>query len=268
MVGVGSYKNQAIAPLRYAASDALDIAKALQGQQGDQAFREIVPLVDTEATLANVKKWLDEKTPVHDPSDQVFIYFSGHGAVDKDGQPYLCVYDTDPSNLAETALSISYLNEIVDKAKAGRFVVVFDCSFAARPDADSLSDDLGRFKTLNILPPDPAIAGGKAYFENLAARPGGDKRALVLTACMPDETALEYVYQLHGSLTYFFLEALYGAAGTNERGMVTMEQIIGKADNPGYVPNKVAEVGALGYPQTVGVFGDRSLSWSVKALTK
>ncbi len=258
LVGVGTYAKDAIAPLKYAASDCLDVAAIITAKEQDYSKDGTVVLTDREATLANVRKWMtDIQRRVS--KDQIFIYFSGYGAVNAKGEAFLCLQDTDPADLDGTALPVAEVAKLLDEIKPERAVVVFDCSFATKH--SELDPGIGRARTLDTIPNGATVTGANAFVENVAARPGGNKRACVLTACQPDQAALEYVAYEHGLLTHFLLEAMRGEADDGN-GYITIEEIVN------YVPGKVAEIGSLGYPQNPGVFGDKKMAWNVRKPAK
>ncbi|MCX6101427.1 MAG: caspase family protein, partial [Candidatus Bipolaricaulota bacterium] len=86
IIGVSEYADPSIADLEYAASDARELALALETQCGF-ARPNILLLVEDEATRDGIAAgfaWLNEHVG---PSDLAFVYFAGHGSavVDREG---------------------------------------------------------------------------------------------------------------------------------------------------------------------------------------
>jgi hypothetical protein len=113
------------------------------------------PSPDRDATLANVRRWLDVDLQTLGPDDAAVLYFSGFGAAvpaararsqaasdplataaigrrnwDDDYEKYVLMFDTDPNNIPRTALNVKEIIQAVKRCKARRILVVFDCSFA------------------------------------------------------------------------------------------------------------------------------------------
>ncbi len=85
----------------------------------------------TKAKILESLKWLKEKAG-KDSQATVFIYYSGHGWVDKtDNAYYLLQHDVKPSKLANSALSAKDFTEALRQIKAERLLVVIDSCHAA-----------------------------------------------------------------------------------------------------------------------------------------
>lgn len=85
----------------------------------------------TKAEILNGLKWLKESAE-KDSQATVFIYYSGHGWVDKtDNAYYLLSHDVKPSKLANSALSAKDFTEALRQIKAERLLVVIDSCHAA-----------------------------------------------------------------------------------------------------------------------------------------
>src|ERR1035441_8920523 len=51
------------------------------------------------------------------PEDFLLLYFSCHARKDLDGTPYIATVDTDPSRLILTAVSITYISDLVRRCR-------------------------------------------------------------------------------------------------------------------------------------------------------
>ncbi len=126
-------------------------------QQRGRVFAYIpnAPSPERDATLANIRRWLEVDLQTLGPDDAAVLYFSGFGAAIPaararklaDGDPaasaaigarnwrddyekYVLMYDTDPDNIPRTALNVKEIIRAVKRCKARRILVIFDCSFA------------------------------------------------------------------------------------------------------------------------------------------
>jgi DNA segregation ATPase FtsK/SpoIIIE, S-DNA-T family len=64
------------------------------------------------------------------PDDLVVIYFSGHGQLSSRGRLYLAVYNSEPTQLAATAISASWLRELLEESAAASTVILLDCCYS------------------------------------------------------------------------------------------------------------------------------------------
>jgi tetratricopeptide (TPR) repeat protein/uncharacterized caspase-like protein len=128
IIGVSRYpKLPGGRQLQFAERDAALLAAALSDSGFDKS--NIRVLVSTQATLQAVRSavgnWLARSTS---PTDDVFIFFSGHGMVESEfGEAYLLCHDSDPQDLYATALSVSDLKQaFLDRVKARQVLFIVD----------------------------------------------------------------------------------------------------------------------------------------------
>lgn len=106
VIGISKYKDSRIAGLRYASADVHSFYEWLISQQGGgYAPSRIRLLLDSEATVQNIKNalfnWL--KQPLKE--DMVTIYFAGHGSPESPDSPnnlFLLPYDSVYDDVATT----------------------------------------------------------------------------------------------------------------------------------------------------------------------
>jgi uncharacterized caspase-like protein len=136
-------------------------------------------------------------------NDTVFILIAGHGTVDDTGA-YILTYDSDPGNLAKTALPMAELHTLVENelAQAGHVIFLADVCRAA------------------------TIAGQKS--PDVVAELGeASGEMLGLMAARPTELSLEgpEFGGGHGAFTYSLLRGLEGAADQDHDGFVTAGEL-------------------------------------------
>jgi replicative superfamily II helicase len=119
--------------------------------------------------------------------DVIVISFAGHGS--PDGQ--LVAFDTDPENLAGTAVSMAELAEAFKATKARAVLCILDCCFSGQAPARVLEA---------AARPRSAFAFTGIYGEG----------RILLAACATNESAWEQPGTGHGLLTHAVIEAWTG----------------------------------------------------------
>ncbi len=178
----------------------------------------------TKSAILDSLNWLKEKT-VSDPNATIFIYYSGHGWVDKNtNHYYLLQHDIKPTKIAISALSAETFTEGLRQIIAERLLVVIDSCHAAGM-ATSKEADLELDEEFDDF---IRVAPSKGLIEELKQGKG----RVVFTA---SEGEQKYWIKKDGSLsiyTYHFLEALQGAGnkpGDTEVRVSNLMNHVGKA---------------------------------------
>ena len=206
VVGVANYKNLASnLQLQFAERDAEAIYSILISPEGGNFRAENVHrIVGARATLANLKRELEQWLPsVAKEDDRVVVYFAGHGFVHQ-GIGYLAPHDFDPKNIPGTGYPMSTLGQVIgSKIKAKWKVLLTDSchSGAITPDADTQTIN----RTLQDL--------GKSLFSLSASR---DRERSFESKDWGGG---------HGIFTYYVVKGLEGEADENRDGIVTADEI-------------------------------------------
>jgi uncharacterized caspase-like protein len=154
-------------------------------------------------------------------NDTVYILIAGHGTVDSGGA-YILTWDSDPENLAATALPMAELHTVVEEAlsRVGHVILLADVCRAAT---------IAGQKTTTL--------GG--VVEQIGEASG---ELLGLMAARPQELSLEgpEFGGGHGAFTWSVLKGLEGAADSDHDGLVTAGELIDfvSTDVPGLTRNK------------------------------
>jgi WD40 repeat protein len=200
IIGVNQYANTQY-NLRYAVSDAQNFALEVKRKQElvkpDQKV-EVIPLLNAEATKANILKTLIELTRRVQPDDGVIVYFSGHGAANGNSF-YLIPHDIgyqgrrdmlDAMSLRailKHSISDKELEDAFEKIDAGRILLVIDaCNSGQALDSEEKRRGPMNSKGLAQL----------AY----------EKGMYVLTASQSIELAYESEALKHSYMTYALIE--------------------------------------------------------------
>jgi uncharacterized caspase-like protein len=224
VVGVSKY--QKLPPdlwLQYPDADAKALGRYLASPRGGGIPPDqMLVLTNEQATTAALRSAFQSFLKTRPGrNDTVFILIAGHGTVDSSGA-YILTWDSDPENLAGTALPMSELHSVVEEAlsKVGHVILLADVCRAAT---------IAGQKTTEL--------GG--VMELIGEAPG---ELLGLMAARPKELSFEgpEFGGGHGAFTWSVLKGLEGAADSDRDGFVTAGELIDfvTADVPGLTRNK------------------------------
>ncbi|MGC4055073.1 MAG: caspase family protein [Paludibaculum sp.] len=206
VVGIAAYKNlPENAQLSFPERDAESVYSILISPEGGNFRAENVHrLIGAKATLANLRKELEEWLPsVTKDDDRVLIYFAGHGFVFQN-RAYLAPYDITQDNIATTGYPMDRLGEVFGTKIKGKWKVMLtdSChSGAITPAADA------------------AVINGKLLDLN--------KNVFSLTASRDRERSYESKEWGggHGIFTYYVVKGLEGLADESQDGIVTADEL-------------------------------------------
>lgn len=206
VVGISEYKN--LPPqgqLKYPQRDAASIYTSLISPEGGQFPPENVHrLIGAQATLANLRRELEEWLPgVAQADDRVVIYFAGHGFV-SGGKAYLAPADIDLNNIPGTSYPMETLGRVIgSKIRAKWKVLLTDSchSGAITPAADAQQINASLMQL--------------------------DRSLFSLTASRDREQSYESEIWGggHGVFTYYAMKGIEGEADENRDGVVTADEL-------------------------------------------
>jgi WD40 repeat protein len=218
-IGINDYGDKAKRlRLDFASTDASDVFNALVNTQDSRfnkfggLYAEVLPAYvhDSEATkeevyeaLASMQRNMAKSTG----DDLAVVMFSGHGAV-LDGQFYLLPYGVNAataSRLEATAIPVTELQgKLAELAKHGRVLVLLDAchSGAAAGDGTQIAPNANLLRSALVA-----------------------SNVTVLTSSNADEVSREDPRWGNGAFTKALLEALGGAADTNNDGLISMSEL-------------------------------------------
>jgi len=206
-IGVSDYRNHAL-KLNFAANDATALAEELR-QRGQGLFKQVFispPLLNGQATLANIDKAFNELAGKVQPQDVFVLYLAGHGkTVDAHYHfvPWELVYDGKAFPVQQ-ALDQKRLSDLLARIPAQKSLVLLDTCNAgsftvAANSADQQEKSRGDWSDQTAI-------------DHLMNATG----SAVLMASADDKMAFEG-YQNHGVFTYALLEGLRKADSNNNR---------------------------------------------------
>jgi len=225
-VGISRYKNTSIKPLRYADRDARAFAQQMQSLPNNAVHPQHVRLLlNEQATLKNVKEALTVFLKETIAEDVVYIYFAGHGSPEPDNPDnmYFLTHDTDPANMAVTALPMWDIETFLQRyIKAERVVVLADTCHSG-----GIGPQMGP-RAGGIVQGDGGSAVNR-YFHSLATAGSG---RTIFTASEPNEMSFEGENYGggHGAFTHFLLQGMRGAADLDHDNIITLGELADYVD--------------------------------------
>lgn len=210
MVGISKYqKLPQDLWLQYPDADARSLSQLLASPRGGAVpASQILTLTNDQATTAAIRTALQDFLKTRPGKDDtVYILIAGHGTVDNTGA-YILTYDSDPQNLAGTALPMAELHSAVEQSltKVGHVILMADVCRAAT---------IAGQKSTNI---------GDSV-QQIGEAPG---ELLGLMAARPRELSMEgpEFGGGHGAFSWAVLRGLNGEADADHDGFVTAGELI------------------------------------------
>ncbi|KYC34617.1 hypothetical protein WA1_51460 [Scytonema hofmannii PCC 7110] len=202
LVGVNHYQDSQIPDLRYCANDCKELAEALTIATQQFQKTEIIPLYDGGEKPPNLSEIITsiQQFRLAKPEDTVLFYFSGHGYLDFNNRPILCVADTNLEDLAGTGLKLDILLNELRQSKAQRQLVWLD---ACQEGEQHQDDRIGQNPTGQLL----------AVLEQQAEQ---SQDFYAMLSCNKTERSWEIPELRHGLFTYCLIEGLGGKAANTE----------------------------------------------------
>jgi uncharacterized caspase-like protein len=212
IVGIGTFTDKNIEPLRYTASDAQSFKDALLDPKiGSFKADHVHALLNDDATTKNIKMQLNWLARSAGPDDLVVVYVATHGSsrdLDTVGVNYIITHDTeigasiDPDSLYATALPmVEIANAIATRVKARKAAIFLDTCYsgnAAVQDTKLIA---------------PGIKNASPSAETLNHIKQGAGR-MVFAAAGTDQESLESDTLKHGFFTYYLVQALRQQGGS------------------------------------------------------
>jgi len=170
-------------------------------------------LVDSDATLAAIRRELEALAQRAKPDDTVVIFFSGHGmrlGDASDAASALIPFDCDPANLSGSILPEAEISSALNRIQARRVVVFIDaCHSGAATSFKSLNDSL---TTLG-------------YTEKSLARLAEGTGRVLIASSRASEFSLVFDGARNSLFTEHLLNALRGGARTRGDGLIRVFEV-------------------------------------------
>jgi uncharacterized caspase-like protein len=216
-VGVDDFSDPLIPNLQWAAADATTFFSAATSGR-DPGRLESRLLVNGDATLKSVRNALGDWLATSRPSDNVIVYFAGHGARElrpgadvNHADAYLLPVDAEINSLYSTSLSLRYeVPTLLQRIAARHVIFILDCCLAGSSRTTAPGMRNRGIDGPNITRAE-AVAGHPLH-SAVALSAGGSadvgEGVIVLSACGPNQSALESDEFGHGVFTHFLTSVM------------------------------------------------------------
>lgn len=201
-VGINSYEDKMIRPLRFASADAESFYNRLS-QALPKNETHLSLLTDKDATRQNILELIGERLPrIAVADDLVLIFFAGHGAPETDDSVdsvsrYIVAHDTKYNSIFATGIDLEAdLTRLIKRIQAKLIVVFMDTCFSGQAGGRTFEG--------------PRIAQHRANLRaglELSKLDLGEGR-VILSASDSNELAREDPTLQHGVFTFFVLQTL------------------------------------------------------------
>ncbi len=198
-IGINSYER--LPTLQFAVADAELFSKTVGHLQHDGVEAHL--LLDQRASRQRILSKLDELADSTTESDQVVLYYAGHG-ITSDGVGYIVPADADPQKLEGTAISMHEVGERFKRIPTKQKIMFVDSCYAGAFDI---------FQTRHVR----AIES----LEKLVTGSGD----VVIAAGTDTQAVVDYAGLKHGVFTYYLAEGLLGRADTDGDQLVTVTEL-------------------------------------------
>jgi len=211
-IGVSQYDNPNIR-LKYAAQDAIDLAKVWKVQQRKGFYRNVTIKLLPDATQEEVfegLKWIQAQTT---QNDVAIVSLSGHGT-NENGQYYFLPRDVNIYQLKQTAVAYHKIKNTVSSVlgKALFFVDTCHSGDVMGDHGGSSSKGLARIETPDVV----QISNDLGSAEN---------GVVVFASSTGAQYSLEDSRWKNGAFTEALVEALHGKADYTRDGAISINEL-------------------------------------------
>lgn len=209
ILGIEDYQN--LPPATYVLRDAQWVKEYFKTALGIPEAN-IISYENDKVTRSRLATIFDEKQLsklVKDKKDELYIYYSGHGAPPPPGgnQAYLAAWDADFASIEKTCYPVDDIYLALNKLKTQNITVFLDACFSG---VSKDSQTLKEGKPVFIAPTNPVVIGDITVF----------------TAAEADEIAHVYYDKQHGMFTYHLLKGIHNRnADKNKDGKISVQEL-------------------------------------------
>ncbi|MBW4449081.1 MAG: caspase family protein [Spirirestis rafaelensis WJT71-NPBG6] len=213
LVGINKYQDKGLPTLNYSSVDCQGLADALTGATKQFPQKEVKihhDFASLAPSLENVRVSLQEITAAAKPQDMVLFYFSGHGMLEPNSQQaFLCLADTEKSNLKNTGLGLQELLQLLNNCPAQNQLVWLDACHSGG-------------MTLRGIATEPLLNPTTQLVEVLQRTAAKSKGFYALLSCDNNQQSWEFPELGHGVFTYYLMRGLNGEAA-DSKGVISAD---------------------------------------------
>jgi uncharacterized caspase-like protein len=124
LIGNDQYQDEQFGSLTVPAHDVKALKTTL-GNSSIGGFDQVDILLN--GSLEKIMAAIGDLFTNKNKDDLLLLYFSGHGALDRAGQLYLAVNQTQFKKLSSTAVWASFIKNEMNNSRSRRQVLILDC---------------------------------------------------------------------------------------------------------------------------------------------
>ncbi|MEH2196006.1 MAG: caspase family protein [Nostoc sp.] len=215
LVGVNQYQDDGLPSLSYSTVDCQGLAEALVDAAAQFSQTEVKIYHDfapQPPSLENIRASLQQITTAAQSIDTVLFYFSGHGIVEPSTQQaFLCLADTQKSDLQNTALALQELLQLLGNSKAQNQLVWLDACHSGG-------------MTLRGTTKETLLNATPKMVEVLQQCATKSKGFYALLSCDTNQQSWEFPELGHGVFTYYLMKGLQGEAADSQ-GLIYIDNL-------------------------------------------
>lgn len=191
IIGLEKYAER-IPRVRFAENDSNKICECLLELGIDP--RDITCLESSHATKTKIETELRRLVSLANEDDVIILFFGGHG-ISISGFNYITCYDTVPSDLVNSCISLQWIMELLKTSSSRRKVIFLDSCHSGMEIDESMRGILDVMNETEI----------EAFFSESEYEVG-------FASCRADQSSYSSSNLHHGIWTYHLIEALSGKA--------------------------------------------------------
>ncbi|MEH2233771.1 MAG: caspase family protein [Nostoc sp.] len=215
LVGVNQYQDDALPSLSYSTVDCQGLAEALVDASAQFTQTEVTihhDFAPQPPSLENIRASLRQITTAAQSIDTILFYFSGHGIVEPNAQQaFLCLADTQKSDLQNTALALQEILLLLGNSGVQNQLVWLDACHSGG-------------MTLRGTTIEPLLNATPKMVELLQQRAAKSKGFYALLSCDTNQQSWEFPELGHGVFTYYLMKGLQGEAADSQ-GLIYVDNL-------------------------------------------
>ena len=190
IIGIEKYLEKTISSVLFAENDAKGVLNCLLELGFDS--KNITHLLSSQATKTQIEFRIRHLCKTVHENDEILIFFAGHG-VAINGANYITCFDTIPSDLANTCITLKWILDLIQSSKSNRVVLFLDSCHSGLEIDDSMRGIFDIFDESEI----------EAFFADA-------EYAVGFSSCSSDEYSYSSPNLKHGIWTYHLIKAFRG----------------------------------------------------------
>jgi WD40 repeat protein len=237
-ISVSEYNDQSM-NLRYAVKDGRDIIRSLSGQKG---FEKVS--IDTffnKTVSKEIVKSIKEKLLKTTENDEVILFISGHGMLDKNLDFYFATPDMDFNDASKNGISYDALEDLLDSIPARKKLLLMDACHSGEIDKDeniriklastALSSNISSYeaRSSQLIESNSKIGLENSFemMQELFAGVNKGSGTIVISAAAGKGFAFESAQWNNGVFSYCLMNGiLSGAADKNKDKQITARELL------------------------------------------